>query len=185
MEINMKNIKNMLVLAGCVAALGLSSGKLAAQGRGNFDPAQFKERAVTRVIEQMNITDDSEKKAISDALGKVFDARMEVGLGGGRGFGGGGRRNRGNNTDTNSASADTSTPRRGGGGRFGALSPEADDLQKAIDAKAPADEIEAKLAKLRESNLAKQAKLEAAQADLQKLLTSRQEAVAVLNGMLK
>lgn len=176
----MKKFKNMLVLAGCVAALSLSSGKLAAQGRGNFDPAQFRERAVTRVIEQMNITDDSEKKAISDALGKVFDARMEIGMGG-RSFGGS-RRNRGNNGDTNSTDTAASTPRRGG---FGSQSPESEDLQKAIDAKAPADEIKAKLAKLRDSNKAKEAKLEEAQADLLKSLTSRQEAVAVLNGMLK
>jgi len=38
---------------------------------------------------------------------------------------------------------------------------------------------------LRESNAAKEAKLEQAQDDLRKLLTPRQEAVAVLGGMLK
>ncbi len=176
----MKKFNNILVLAGCVAALGLSSGKLAAQGRGNFDPAQMKERAVSRVMEQMDVTDDAEKKALTEAVTKVIDARMEVGIGG-RGFGSGGRRSRGN-SNTNSASADTSTPRRGG---FSSQSPEAEDLQKAIDAKAPADEIKTKLAKLRESNQAKEAKLELAQGDLRKLLTSRQEAVAVLNGLLK
>jgi len=173
----MKKIKKMLVLAGCAAALGLSSGKLAAQGRGNFDPTQY----INGIVDQMNVTDDAEKKAITDAITKVFDARRDIGFGGGMR---GARRNRGNNTDTNSASADTTgqnTRRRGGGGT---PSPEVDDLQKAVDAKDTA-EIKAKLAKLREVNLAKQAKLEAAQSDLQKLLTSRQEAIAVLNGVLK
>lgn len=174
----MKNIKNMLVLAGCVAALSLGSGKLAAQGRGNFDPAQFKEQAITRIMDQMNVTDDAEKKALSDAIGKVFDARMEVGMGGMR-FGGSRRSRSG---DTNSTDTGSSARRRGG---FGTPSAEAEDLQKAIDDKAPADQIKAKLAKLRESNQAKQAKLDAAQADLLKLLTSRQEAIAVLNGLLK
>jgi hypothetical protein len=186
MERNMKKIKNILVLAGCVAALGLSSAKVAAQ-RGNFDPAQMKERITTRVLEEMNVTDDSEKKAITDAIGKVLDARMEVGFGGGMRFGG--RRNRGNSTDASSTSTDTTAqnsnrPRGGGGGGFGTPSPEMEDLQKAVDAKDTAA-IKASLAKVRESNQAKQAKLEAAQADLQKLLTSRQEAVAVLNGLLK
>ncbi len=180
----MKKIKNILVLAGCVAALGLSSAKVAAQ-RGNFDPAQMKERITTRVLEEMNVTDDSEKKAITDAIGKVLDARMEVGFGGGMRFGG--RRSRSNSTDASSTSTDTTAQnsnRTRGGGGFGTPSPEMEDLQKAVDAKDTAA-IKASLAKVRESNQAKQAKLEAAQADLQKLLTSRQEAVAVLNGLLK
>src|SRR5215469_11205399 len=99
---HMKKIHAVLALAGCVAALGLSSGKVAAQGRGNFDPAQMREDYITRVTDAMDIKDDAEKKAISDAVGKVFDARREVGFGGGMRFGG--RRNRGggggNSTDT-------------------------------------------------------------------------------------
>jgi hypothetical protein len=177
----MKRINAMLAVAACVAALGLSAGKVAAQGRGNFDPAQIRERITTRVVEQMDIKDDSEKTAISDAIGKVLDARMEVGFGGGMRF-----RNRNRGGDSNSTSTDTQSANsnRGRGG-FGAPSPEAEDLQKAIDDKAPKAEIKAKLAKLRESNVAKEAKLAEAQANLQKLLDSRQEAVAVLNGLLK
>ena len=52
-------------------------------------------------------------------------------------------------------------------------------------ANAPADEIKSKLAKVREVQKANEAKLEAAQADLLKLLTPRQEASAVLLGILK
>ncbi len=182
----MKRINAMLAVAGCVAALGIGSGKVAAQGRGNFDPAQMRERMTTRVVEQMDIKDDSEKKAISDAIGKVLDARMEVGFGGGMRFR---NRNRGgdnNSSTTSTTSTDTQSAdngrRRGG---FGTPSPEAEDLQKAIDDKAPKEEIKAKLAKLRESNEAKEAKLTEAQTDLRKLLSTRQEAVAVLNGLLK
>jgi hypothetical protein len=60
-----------------------------------------------------------------------------------------------------------------------------EDLSKAIEDKAPADEIKEKLAKLRESTAEKEAKLAAAQEDLKKLLTARQEAIAVVNGILK
>jgi hypothetical protein len=177
----------MLLLAGCIAALGLGTGSVMAQGGrgGNFDPAAMRERYVSRVVDQMNITDDGEKKAISDAVGKVIDARMEVGRGG---FGGGGRRNRGggNGTSTDTSTTDQNNNNNRNRGGFGAPSAEQDDLQKALDDKSTtSEEIKGKLAKLRDANAAKQAKLESTQADLRKLLTARQEAVAVLNGLLK
>ena len=73
--------------------------------------------------------------------------------------------------------------RRGGFG--GEPSPEVADLQKAIEAKASADEIKTKLAKVREARKANEAKLEAAQEDLKKVLSVRQEAVAVMMGLVK
>ena len=69
-------------------------------------------------------------------------------------------------------------------GFFGSPSPEAEALQKAIDNKAPNSEIKAALAKYIESRKAKQADLEKAQAELRKVLTARQEAIASLNGLL-
>jgi len=186
----MTKMKNLLLAAACVTALTLSTGKVAAQGGGgggggrggNFDPAQMKERALTNIKEQMGVTDDAEWKVLETAIGKVMDARMEAGAGTM-----GGMRNmmRRRNTDTNNA--DQAAPPQGGRNRggFGAPSAESEDLQKAIDSKASADEIKAKLAKLRDANAAKEAKLTAAQEDLKKLLTSRQEAIAVLDGLLK
>ncbi len=50
---------------------------------------------------------------------------------------------------------------------------------------APAAEIKAKLAKVREVRKANEAKLEAAQEDLRKILSVQQEAVAVMTGLLK
>ena len=58
-------------------------------------------------------------------------------------------------------------------------------MNKAIEDKAPADEVKAKLAKYRESRKAKEATVEKAQDDLRKALNPRQEAAAVLAGLLK
>ena len=66
----------------------------------------------------------------------------------------------------------------------GTPNPEADALQKAIDSKASKAELKAALEKYVASRKAKQAELEKAQADLRKVLTPRQEAIATLNGLL-
>ena len=58
-------------------------------------------------------------------------------------------------------------------------------MQKAIESKASADELKAKLAKLREARKQKEANLEKAQEELRKVLSVRQEASAVLMGLLK
>lgn len=136
---------------------------------------------IDRYKERMEVTDDAEWKLISAAIGKVFDAQRDLMSDRMRGMFGG-RRNRGGNGDTSSTSSSDNANRRS---RFGTPSQEAEDLQKAIDSKAPADEIKAKLAKLREANATKEANLAKAQDELKALLTSRQEAVAVLGGLLK
>ena len=63
--------------------------------------------------------------------------------------------------------------------------PEIADVQKAVEDKAPADEIKEKVAKLREARKAKEIALEKAQEDLRKALSPRQEAGAILAGLLK
>ena len=127
---------------------------------------------MTRLKDQMEITDDAEWKAIEPLIEKVMDARMASANGMGRGLFGPQRRPGGDNT---------TDQRRG---MFGQPSPEAEALQKAIDAKASNAELKAAIAKYTESRKAKQAELEKAQADLRKVLTVRQEAVATLNGLL-
>jgi hypothetical protein len=177
----MKRIAKMLALASCVAAFGLTANDALAQ-RGNFDPAQMRQGRIDRFKDSMDVKDDAEWKVLETAIGKVVDAQMDAMAG----RFGGGRGGRGGNT--NSASSDTTggnNNRRGGRGGFGTPSPEAEALQKAIDDKASADVIKSKLNALRDSNKAKEEKLETAQADLKKLLTARQEAVAVLGGLLK
>jgi hypothetical protein len=143
-------------------------------GRGNFDPAQFRQRMMDRVKEQLEVTDDAEWKALEPMVQAVMDARM-AGMGGmGRMFGG---PRRGGNDNNNG-----DQQRRGPFGQ--PPSPEAEALQKAIDAKAPKAEVKAALDKYVAARKAKQAQLEKAQEDLRKVLTSRQEAIATLNGLL-
>jgi hypothetical protein len=103
---------------------------------------------------------------------KVMDAQRDArGAGMGRMFG----RNRGGD--------------QGGGNRRGMFggtpSPEAEALQKAIDDNAPAAQIKDLLAKYKDSQKAKQAKLAAAQADLRSVLTVKQEAQATLLGLVE
>jgi len=76
---------------------------------------------------------------------------------------------------------------RGGGGPggFGQASPEQTALQNAVDANAPAGQIKDLLAKYRGAQKARQAKLEAAQDDLRKVLTTKQEAQATLFRLLE
>jgi len=176
----MMRFNRCLVLAGVAASLSFGLSQATAQpdnqgGRRNFDPAQFRERMMDRVKEQLEITDDSDWKAIQPLVQKVMDARMATMAGIGRGMmGGGPRRPGGDNNNDQGA-------RRG---PFGQPSPEAEALQRAIDGKASNTELKAAIAKYGESRKAKQAELEKAQADLRKVLSVRQEALATLNGLL-
>jgi hypothetical protein len=176
-------LNQVLMMAGVAFALSLGVGPLAAQdqppqrpGRGNFDPEQFRQRMMDRYREQLEVKSDDEWKVISERINKVLDARREMAFGGafGRGFG---RRG----SDGNEPSGDDRRRRVMGG----EPSPEAEALQKAIEAKAPADEIKAKLAKYRQAHKDKEAKLEKAQEDLRKVLSVRQEAAVVLAGLLQ
>jgi hypothetical protein len=190
----MNVLKKSMILGGCVAVLTLGAGnQLMAQGgggggRGNFDPAQFKQMRVDRAHEQLEITNDVEWKAIEPLVGKVIDAegdvmRMRVGgmFGGGRG---GQRRNRGGD-DANNNNGDQPQRQRQRNNPFGEPSPAVTALQKAIEDKAPAAELKSALAAVRAETKDKEAKLEAAQEELKAVLSSRQEAIAVSNGLLK
>jgi hypothetical protein len=141
-------------------------------GRGNFDPAQFQQRMMDNIKDQLGFTNDTEWAAVQPLVQKVMDARRDVGGGGmGRMFG---RGNRGGNQG-------------GGMGRMfgGTPSPEAEALQKAIDDNAPSAQIKDLLAKYKDSQKVKQAKLSAAQAELRSVLTVKQEAQAALLGLVE
>src|SRR4051794_12767856 len=111
----MNKLRNMLVMAGCVAALGLSNLNVQAQGQGNFDPAQFRQRRMDRIREQMDVKDDAEWKAIESAITKVMDAQQEVMSGRFGGFGRGGRGGGGNTNNATGDQGGQNGRRRGGG----------------------------------------------------------------------
>ena len=178
-------------------ALLASLTALQAQDRppqGNFDLAQMRERMQERLRTQFEVTDDSEWKLISERIAKVMEARRNVGGGGPGGFGGGpggagGPPPQGMNRNSSGprqSGSDQRPPEGSMGPGFNRESnPELDALRKAIDAKASKEEIKTKLEQLRAARKAKEAELEKAQADLRQLLTARQEAIAVVNGLLK
>jgi Spy/CpxP family protein refolding chaperone len=184
----MNRLKNALIAGGCAVVLALGTNSVMAQGRGNFDPAEFRQRMMDDLRDAMEIKDDAEWTAIEPKVGKVFDARRDVMAsvmrGGMRGMrrnnNGGNGGNGGNNGDDNNNGGQ----RRNRGGFFGEPSAAVTALQKAVDDKAPTAEIKAKLKAVQDEQKDKQAKLVAAQEDLRTVLTPRQEAVATLRGLL-
>ena len=80
-------LNRSLLVAGATALLcaGVCQNSLAQQdnpgrppggGRGNFDPAQFRQRMMDRLKEELEVTDDSEWKAMEPMVQAVMDARM-------------------------------------------------------------------------------------------------------------
>ena len=181
----MKRVNRMWAVLGMAALLGFSAGGALAQqdaqggrqrggDRGNFDPAEFQKRMMERVREQFEVKSDDEWKIIEPRVSKVMEAQRDARMGGG--FGRGGRGGPGGGND------------QGGGTRNRPgteANPDAEALQKAVEAKAPAEEIKAKLAKFREAKKAKEANLAKAQDELKKVLSLRQEATAVMSGWLQ
>jgi len=142
--------------------------------RGNFDPEQMRQMLMTRYREQLSIKDDAEWGVIEGRINKINEVRLGMmrglgGFGGGRGGGQGGPGGR-----------------PGGRGSWGGQpSPEGEALQRALEGGASADDVKAKLAAYRAAQKQKEAALEKAQDDLRQVLSVKQEATAVLMGLLK
>jgi hypothetical protein len=73
----------------------------------------------------------------------------------------------------------------GPGGPDRVSEPELEGLRSALESKATATEVKAKLAQLRQARQKKEAALEKAREDLRQVLSVRQEAIAVTLGLLK
>ena len=146
----------------------------------NFDPAQMQQMFLERHRQMLEVTDNDEWAAIKPLVQKVMEARMAgfAGMGRGMMMSGPGRSGPGGGANAQAG------PGGGRAGMFGQTMPEAEALQKAIDAKASKAEIKAALDKFVAARQAKQNELQQAQDSLRKVLTARQEATATLNGLL-
>jgi hypothetical protein len=172
----MKTLNRVLALAGVVLALGLGTGKLAAQqGQGwpGIDPQRIQQRAKEFLRDKLVVTNDAEWGVIEVRLTKVVQLKVQTQMGGAGLIGG---------------------SRFGGSGGgmdqivrvlFGIEPmPETEALQKAIDNHASKADLKNALAKYVEARKRKQVELEKAQGDLRPVLTSHQEATLVLMGLL-
>lgn len=148
--------------------------------RGNFDPEQMRARMMERYREVLEVKDDAAWKVVEGRIQAVTDARRDVGVNRGMGMMMGGRRG-GGGGGGDTTQGDQQNTRRNFGGQ---QSQAAQDLQKAIDSKASNDQLKAKLQAYREDHKTKQQKLEEAQTKLKEVLNVRQEAAAVLAGLL-
>lgn len=155
-------------------------------GRGNFDPAQFRQRMMDRLKEQLGASDD-EMQALMPKIEKVMQLQRDAGGGGMRGMFGGGRR--GGGPGGPGGNGGPGGPGGPGGAADANASPvrqKSTDLQETLQNKdAKPDEIKAKLDALRAARAQAKQDLAAAQQELKGLLTQRQEAVMVEMGMLE
>ena len=189
---------------GAAPAQGFGGGPGGPGGPGgrNFDPAQFQQQMQQRMGEflrgKLNVTNDDEWKVISAQIDKVNTARAEANsgaiggvmgmLGGGRRGGGGGPGGMGGGPGgPGGGFGGPGGP--GGGFQIPGMSnvqpdPAEEALQRAVDANASNDELKAAISKLIDSRKQKQEAFVKAQADLRKLLSVRQEAIAYTMGLL-
>lgn len=156
--------------------------------RGNFNPEEFRKQMSERLKASLKVTDD-EWAVIQPLMEKVQtklrDSMSTRGFGGGGGPSGGGdpRRRGGDGGGTPSGG----TPGAPGGQRTDRpTSPERDALRTALeDEKTTPEDIQAKLAALRDVRKKSEGELAAAREDLRKVLSVRQEAALVGMGILE
>jgi Spy/CpxP family protein refolding chaperone len=163
------------LVCGVAASLSAADGTTPPPGGGgggqrNFDPAAMRARYQERLKTEMGSTDD-EWKALQPKLDDLMKASFATRTGGGFGRRGGGQ---------------------GGGGTPPADNPDRTDLQKKGDAlrtllenkDADPKAIAAALKDLRDAKAAAKEALKKQQDGIKELLTARQEAVLVQNGLL-
>ena len=132
--------------------------------RGQWDRSQIMDRIMDRYRENLGFS-VAEWKVVRPKVQAVMDNRISGASGMMSMFGGGSRRGRGG------SSSDEKTP--------------TSDLRDLLEKENPAKgDIKAKLAAYRADRKAREAKLKKAQEDLRQLLTIKQEAQAVLAGLL-
>jgi hypothetical protein len=137
--------------------------------RGNFDPAEMQARMMNNLREQMGVKEDDEWALISERITAVMELRRGQATGAAGAF---------------FAIAAGANAR--GGNRIPGFAgnSEQDALRAAVTDNLPDAEITARLARLRDARKQSEAKLDQARENLRAVLTVRQEAVAVMMGLL-
>jgi hypothetical protein len=125
-------------------------------------------RSMARLREQLEVTDDTEWDIIGERINRVIELRGSLGKGGPPGRGGPVLPEKSKKSSRAGSSAH----------------PEQEALRLAVKDKLPDAEIKLRLERAHEVQQQKEAQFVRAQADLRAVLTVRQEAVAVLLGLL-
>jgi hypothetical protein len=147
--------------------------------RGNFDPAAMRAQYMARIKEQLGANDD-EWKVLEPKVTKVMDASRAARSS--NGFGGGGGRTRGPGGGNPGG---TGTPTPAPTTEQSPVSKASADLRAVVENKsAAASEYTEKLAAYRAAREKAKTDSAAAQKELKELLTPKQEAVLVSNGII-
>jgi hypothetical protein len=199
----MKTLNQLWAISGIVAALAFSGTNVVAQGGGGggyaggggfgrtggltlTSPEQLQRQADTMRI-ALAVTNDDEWAVISPRLVKVIQLQEQVrvaamasmlnGMIGSRGGG--------------APAGGAATGGAGGSVQRGLAAlgvqadPNADALTKAIADEAPIAEVKTAMARVRAARKAKQAEMERAQADLLAVVSVRQEAILLSDGLVE
>lgn len=150
-------------------------GGFGRRNRENFDPAQMQQRMLENIRTKLAFTNNAEWASVQPLVQKVMEARREAMAGGG-GPGMGGR--------SRSSEGRSSARGEDRGGPGFRQNPAAEALQKTLDGESSSQEVKTALEKYRASVKEKESKLAAARDNLRKVLSVRQEAQAVLLGLL-
>lgn len=183
--------KSALLVAALLAFGGLTHSATAQEqkGRGNFNPEEMRARMAERMREMLDVKNDDEWKLISARMEKVREARDKV-----RAFSGdfrimfsreggdqGGDRNRGPGGQGGPGGGRGP----GGFGGGGTPNPDVEAFSKAVQNKAPSEELKQRMARLRDARKAAEAEYDKVSDELRQVLTLRQEATLVAIGTLK
>jgi hypothetical protein len=139
-----------------------------AEKGGRSKPAEAEARAQARLREQLEVADDAEWQVIADRINQVVEARRRIWAG---------------SAVSRGSPASLDIKKRSFRKETSAH-PERDTLRTGLKDKLPDAEIRTRLAKAHEVHTQNEARLTRAEADLRAVLTVRQEAVAVLAGLL-
>lgn len=180
-------MKKLALLAAALLALGGSTATAQEQkGRGGFNPEEMRTRMMESLRTLLEVKNDDEWKLISARMEKVREARDKV-----RSFSGDFRllfsmgREGGATGGTTGGDQGRGGPGGGRGGFGSTPNPDAEAFSKAVQNKAPTDELKQRMARYRDARKAAEAEYDKLSEELRQLLTVRQEAALVAIGSLK